>query len=446
MYIAEIPEVEFNVFIDETLYYCAKYGIDRVKPNNDDKLVMYSFFLKVHEGWKEVQNNCIQMMCKIDDTRKRNKKIFSDCGNDKAVRNKFKEISERLKFQESICRSFMDAIIWTIFSFKEYILRRYCTNAQWPIFNKLTIFNHLKYIDTINRDPSKLAILTDLSKFFHIGDYIQIDLSADKKVSIVEIKEGSRNSEIIEAIQYYESTKCGIGMHSKTITWDSGMWEQYNRILKQKDKASNVQKIIRTNRGIDPITKKEIRLSKDETITEVYLRDVYKLCDKISKKEWAICEIDECLYLGMYKNEKNIPLAFNIWMELIKNDSPIIDYYQSFLFQMAKPMFSSLLPYDITNYLAKRKIVLKISIDIRKMIKVCQKNGIIIELLNASEVQKRGFDFSDMWLFNKQAIMISNIRKTKSLVAGGGLAVKILFSFFRPISILKNSIESMQEI
>ena len=175
MKIEAIKKIEFNNYIAESAYACNRYGIDKLKPDRNDTIAMLSFKEKVHDGWKECQNICIKVMCIIDDLKKQNHKILCNHPNDKSIKGEYRSISKELNFQEGVIRSFIESIIWSIFDLKEYNLKRFCIREEFPSFNKLTLLQHLKFVDDINSRPGELAILTDLSKSFHVGDVIIVD-------------------------------------------------------------------------------------------------------------------------------------------------------------------------------------------------------------------------------------------------------------------------------
>ncbi|HEX9652513.1 MAG TPA: hypothetical protein VGA99_02285 [bacterium] len=174
---AAIPKADFDSFIDELITLVCEYGLNKIRPTRGDRLSFISFMVQVHEGWKLAQHRCIEMLIRISNSKNSIVEFRMRHSGDKKIRQACRFAEKELDFQERMVRSFIDSIIWQIFKLDHWRLRRFFLAEDIGNFSIETLNSNLSFVNEFNEKPNQLAILTDLSSFFHLGDVILIDLS-----------------------------------------------------------------------------------------------------------------------------------------------------------------------------------------------------------------------------------------------------------------------------
>ncbi len=194
--------------------------------------------------------------------------------------------------------------------------------------------------------------------------------------------------------------------------------KQAERMLRQKDNLTQLEKFIETDRGIDYNTKKEIVLTPDVAIVDDYEEDLAALIEEAASKGWASRTIDRCLHLiamteELYKDRGHKALlpAFHFFAHIdtlssyyktsakeeirrelhaFSHKAPIVDLVNlSMRVPRGRPMFSWLgIPQERQLDLAMGRIRLFAYFDIESFLKHVTDAGIEVSWISGKEADE----------------------------------------------------------
>ena len=194
----------------------------------------------------------------------------------------------------------MDVIIWHHFDNSDLTDMKRIYEWEPLIQNHIhhNIKTHYLLAKQINQDRNSFALITDLTSGVRVGDLFTINSKTGKSI-FKEVKEGSINKQILSEIQ---SKKNNISSPQK---WK----KQKNRILKQKQKMTNVSRSLQNKESIEdrlPNNKHETVLIKkpfdtfSEELNELFFKS------KLSANKIEQIIIEDCLLVLLVKDcQKN---------------------------------------------------------------------------------------------------------------------------------------------
>ena len=132
-----------------------------------------------------------------------------------------------------------------------------------------------------------------------IGDLIEVDFSsnAENRWRVIELKEGKIN-ELLKGIigertdplpaEELEGVKTSLGSEAA---------KQASRMVRQQRRLDEFWKIVKTDRGVDPIINTEIRISPIEIIADTYIEAVRCIVEKAATDGCGAISVDDSLHL-----------------------------------------------------------------------------------------------------------------------------------------------------
>jgi hypothetical protein len=242
-------------------------------------------------------------------------------------------------------RSFLDYIVWGVFKGEHSSIRRLQAIDGAHSFSVKNIEDHLVIVQELNEDPLSIAIVNDATTVVHIGDILKFNFLTGV-TEFIEVKSGKKNislSHLAQTIseegqELYESIISQMNEYDK---------KHFERIVRQLDRGKKKIDILKNDTGYDPNLKQHVNLFTVDSAPENYSKEIVSCYEKIKQQSYAIAEIDECLYIGLYRNKDYAATAFGLWMNLIKNDSKIYNITDSFFIPSAKPLSFIDLPLEI---------------------------------------------------------------------------------------------------
>lgn len=235
-----------------------------------------------------------------------------------------------LKDRQLTLRRIIDTIVYSIIMPDEWIIRRLGDDQIRRIDPKV-LERALRYATSRNQDTRyNFSVVSDLSTAIHIGDIFEVIRPPNKNKSwrILELKGGKVNAILSEILGDKAAPLNEEERNSLEQTLGKHAVKQAQRMLKQRDNLSQLEKIVETDRGIDFGTKREIILSPDVAIVEDYEKDLATLIEDASSKKWASTTIDGCLHLvamrdDLYRDRGRQALipAFHLFAHIDSPDS-----------------------------------------------------------------------------------------------------------------------------
>lgn len=225
--------------------------------------------------------------------------------------------------RQKVLRKIIDAILFATIEHNLWVIRRLCLESQVRRVNTKTILKMLNLASDLNsKSRYKFYLVTDLTTFVHLGDLVEVDFSGDeKKWRIIEIKEGKMNKTLLDIIQDRDVQLSPDETKTIEVKYGHHAAKQVKRMITQKRRITEFEKIIKTDHGIDPKLGKEINILPETFIFESFQEALSSLIDHIYEKGVSAITINKCLRLFGFKaemlNEPQIGLSPDIHPHII---------------------------------------------------------------------------------------------------------------------------------
>lgn len=438
---------DFNKVLKELFYLTCEYGIERCKPSKDDTLQQIKFYQLVHEGWKASQNLAVKEILDIQKEIAAIKRKIKNY-NRRKDRKRSKELRDVITLLEGRKRKIqfaVNAIVWTIFRLQHHIVRRFFLKDGINNIEKYSLFKTFEFVDQVNKDPNKCAICCDLTTFMHVGDVLIIDLlkKNESPISLVELKEGVINNKCQDVLSQFYQTECPKNLYFNTRNFEKSEIDQLKRMARQQWRSAAALSAINTGEGFDISTEQKLTIPDEEFIIESYDEIILEMFNELSdEKAWSIRDIDNCLFLGLYRDPRLSEGGFQGWMEGIGVDSPVWNYQNVFSIPLARPPFTLLFPPNLIKGLVTGEIILKMCLHVPFWIEKLNANyheaKIGLETIKRS--RKADLKPGDLFKYNGQLIKFTTGGYDGYI--GSGILSKILFDFYRPLDAMRPMITS----
>lgn len=332
------------------------------QPSNDESfLAEYETCLK---NWKDAQKLIsFEIIFRLRDI-KRLEVEKKDHHRNKDKENKEKCIDEinLKKFEILILRRCIDSLIWSILDEDHSSLRRLPINTGNDNLSEDNIIDSMVAADLINQDKHAVAIVSDMSAFVHVGDLVTFNPLDG--FQLVEVKTGKKNNELYEAAEFSVISDCPHFEENFINNMPENDVKQFNRIKRQIVRGMNVLETINTGEGFDNLHQSKVKIDEIDHPSEFYTHRLVKMWEIIrGGKNWAIDTIDECLFLGMYRDSKMGFVAFNGWMDSLGIKSPVVNINDSFFDPLSRPFMSLHLPTEMLSDLMSGQIIIVMCFD-----------------------------------------------------------------------------------
>jgi hypothetical protein len=332
-----------------------QYGIENTKNLNHDtpetlqkSMVEHreEFMEKVHEGWKLGQKLALKMILEIQDAVISLKTSLKEAHRSKNKQrvSQIKSDIEHYRFKESIVRHLMDTIAWQLLQGQLYISRRLYQEVEGDkILKDSNIESAVAAVEEINKKGSNFALISDLTGYIQSGDLLCL---MDKKIVIVELKEGKKNNEIIKVLREIKAGDINVPAAIEKYSLSQKDVEQMDRQAKQIATMENIVNIVNTDYGVEPGTDRPIKIVTPNEATPRFTEELHEAYMQLEKRNlWGYTVVRDCLHIGIYKG----PFRF-IGAKLLKavggihSENCILINYLTVLQSLNKPFFT--LPFE----------------------------------------------------------------------------------------------------
>ncbi|HBQ4036848.1 TPA: hypothetical protein L7126_004439 [Klebsiella pneumoniae] len=405
--------------------------IQELPSNDEDFLAGYETCLK---NWKDTQKIIsFEIIIRLRDIKR------LEVEKKEHHRNKDKENKEKCideinlkKFEILILRRCIDSIIWSILDEDHSSLRRLPINAGNDNLSEDNIIDSMVAADLINQDKHAVAIVSDMSTFVHVGDLVTFNPLDG--FQLVEVKTGEKNNELYEAAEFSVISECPHFEENFINNMPDNDVKQFNRIKRQIIRGMNVLEAINTGEGFDNLHQSKVKIDEIDHPSEFYTHRLVKMWEIIrGGKNWAIDTIDECLFLGMYRDSEMGFVAFNGWMDSLGIKSPVVNINDSFFDPLSRPFMSLHLPTEMLSDLMSGQIIIVMCFDNELFFHRANKTypGLLL-LSNAARTKQ---PLENILHVGSQGIASYVDGHTSFL--GNGIESRILFDQQRPDNIIE---------
>lgn len=425
------------------IYYVREYGIRHVdfkitesdfETHNTEKVE--SFYYKCHQGFFAAQDRVIYLMTKILMEQKRLKSALKDARRErqKEEAHKIDLTLRKAKYQERVLRKLMDAIAWQLFNYDLSTMRRlYCGEPPIDITNS-NLDSELAFVKHyIENHSGGFALISDLTSFIQIGDVVTLD--KDKRIGILELKEGATNDHVFEIIGDVSKTQCPRHLQLELEGKDEKFLRQFERVIKQIRKSNQVSKTISTGYGADLFTGQKVRIIQGDMHPNTFFDTLRSLSEDCHKKGYAISVVEGCLLVGVYDTGKFPSQMFDAWHDMLKIRAPIYDIRTSFYDPLSFPIFLHGFSDTFISDVISGKKVIKMSLDIDKWLTTFEKDGCKVDWLSKRETNKLNSKMKGVnRIFDIDGQGIEIEKDGMKQVIGHGIFSRLYTSFITPSS------------
>lgn len=424
---------DFISLVTELIYLIRSYGIEKVGINNSKKDINL-FIPAVHEGWKKAQilisQNIINDINEVKELdiqkkehhRQKNKEAKQEC---------IKRI-DILKAQIMILRRFIDSIVWTMLDDEHSTIRRLPLEDNLDNLSIKNLIEAIDVLEEINSDPFTIGISSDLTTFIHTGDLL-IRNYFDGKLSIVELKSGWKNIEFCKAASFSLDSECPIFDEQYTKELSSVDLKHYQRTKKQIKHMRDVTTVINTGNGYDYLNKQTVKIKDNNYIPTFFSEKIMDSWRRISLgKLWDIHVIDECLFIGAYKNIEMGFVGFNSWMKTSNFNGTVFNINDSFKYKLTKPLLNLNLSDQVVKDILLGEFIVVLCLDNERFYN--EANKIYSGLLKRKKITDNKLNLIDLVTINQEAIYSEN--DGHEVYLGTGFLSRIIFDLQNPRNII----------
>lgn len=424
---------EFIVLVRELLYLLRKYGIEKVGEGNARKNRV-EFMSAVHDGWKKCQGIISsEIILRLDEIS-----LLKQQSKDFHIQKKSKEKMRCLndikiiEYEIKVLRRFIDSIIWTLLDNEHSTIRRLPLPDNNDNLSKKNILDSMVAANIINENPTSIAIISDLTTFVHAGDLVVMQI--DKGLTLAEVKSGDKNIEFSHAAQFSVETKCPHFDEAYTQGFDEKDIKHYNRTKKQWERLAGITNTINDGSGYDYYHKTQVKIDDKNYIPEFYNDAIVKRWHELkSGKNWSIDVIDDCIYIGAYKETEMGFVGFNSWMDGTEFKGHVFNISDSIVYHFSQPFFNLNLPHELIEDVICEGMIIVLCLDYKKFMEF--GNNKHPGLLHLARPPKNRQDPNDYFMIDNEALF-SYKNGIESFV-GTGMESRIIFDFQTPASVVE---------
>ena len=402
------------------------------------KDIQEKFIAKVHEGFKKAQDLLIEEIIDYQSLLREKTKSLKEyrrqrnLDNQQKTETEIKIINQRLSTFSHIA----DGIAWQMIRGEIHIARRFHIEEESSKFLDSSNIEHAKKVaDVINKSPLDFALISDLTSFVQIGDIL---LKHENIVGIVELKVGMVNYQIKDFMNDLKKNNQLVTDEILNENFDEKTVKQAKRMQRQNLRAKRVVEVINEDKGTDPVSGKPIRISTPQIKTEGYHEEFLKLLKNLESKIWAYTFIENCLHIGMYRDEGIIMARFAI-EELLKKDTEnfIIVDWLSITNNLSQPIFAKPLPPDFIVDVLTGKVKIILGLNLDNLVELFNILGLETKWLSKKETAKAKQNAvrKGIVVINNRAISMNLPNLGGEVILSGGTISKILYDNILPSNI-----------
>ena len=360
----------------------------------------------------------------------------------------------------------IESLAWTLIRGDVAIAKRFYTkDKSTKILSQSNLEFSIESANIYNKDPLKFALITDLTKYFQIGDLLIKDKD---KIGIVECKDGFVNSFLHyqlferkgflgvsteEIVSDYESLKGSLSSEDKT-----GLVKQVIRMMRQYIRMDRLRVILNTDTGENPSEDPEnknpekVELISPNHEIERYNFKLLKLEENLDYETLGIANIEDILYLvSFYPHHTNhAEILLKLKMQERKSTLYHIFELNNKKYQIAEPLFAKIFSPDFIINILTNRVKIKICIDYKNFIKAINDSDIRAELMTEKKTKKylkgQNMHKSPYVIINNRILKIVNLNNKKELFFAKGLLSKMIYDNIKPSSIIKMALDGIKKL
>lgn len=224
--------------------------------------------------------------------------VFETCV---ALREKSALALDEVEFRELVLRRVVDSVAIGMLRLKDHVMARLCSEFSIHPLD-LSVLRAARPAVKRQNAESRLtfALLADLTTFVHVCDVLRVDFRpGEPTLSMIELKTGMVNRMLLDQLKEYRPEASSLERIDSDPAIPERHKAQAKRMLRQEIRLTQIQEILKTDEGQDPVTGHHIRLPREELALREYGDSIEEGCIAATSSEGVSTTIDGCLHVGI---------------------------------------------------------------------------------------------------------------------------------------------------
>lgn len=432
---------EFVEKLEHWHYLVSSFGSDQTPERPVNKEDRHRFFTLCHDGWKQAQTEISEFLTTALEAENNLTREAKECHRQRdklghqALNQRIRQVGLQIKFS----RRMLDVILWTILKGEHSTLRRLIVAGGQNSLSPANIREGMAAANQINKDPLTIALSTDILSLVHVGDLIVADQNTGQ-IKFVELKSGGKNIEIARLAAFAVESGCERFEALATDGFSDTDKDHFSRVKRQTLRNTQIVDTILNEGGVDPNTGNKVTITPSGEPTEFWNERICACYEKLTPdKQWAIDVIEDCVFLGVYTDQKMAFVGFQSWMKINECESPIFNLMDSFLDPGVRPLGALDLPKDLRLKILRGEVIVIMCLDVKKLLDLGNKlfpgKFRLASKAESASMQKREKRIGSLTL---QGRLIAVEAPDSTMYIGQGIRDRILFDQHSPTQLLRH--------
>jgi hypothetical protein len=352
---------------------------------------------------------------------------------------------EPLDFSEQLLfRAVADTIAWGMLGGQLCYARRIYKSHKQPDLFESNFESVLQVTRELREsDPGCMPLISDLTSFVQVGDIINV--SADRRTSYIEVKEGKHNKHVLDLAMFYEASGCENFREIVEKTESPKTVKQMERVLRQKARLDHVKEVMSKGTAKDPDTGELILIPEPFFEIATWKEALADLTEKAQeKKSWAY-DVQGPIFMGAYAGDiaTRGHMMFLMALSLegdVEQDYHIIRLTDCMHAPLAPPVFSKMLADEVKIDLLFGRMNVCIAVSIPRLIEVCELAGMDVRHATKKELGRAKSAGGNPVVHRGKGLIFSLGGKEMMLLEG--VIFRALFHEQQPESVLRHYLEN----
>jgi hypothetical protein len=211
-----------------------------------------------------------------------------------------------LKNRQITLRRLVDSILYAMIEQQNWLLRRFTIDLSIHNIDPVVLDRTVRVaVERNSEDRMKFSLVCDLSTVIQIGDLLEIDLTLreGRRWRVIELKQGAMN-EILSGLitQQKSEPTAAVSVANQTMGRKAAV--QAQRMVRQVRRMQELDRIVATDRGLDPLNDIETLMTPDTLILDNYYNEIEKVYERTRQKATAALEVNGCLRIVGISQDK----------------------------------------------------------------------------------------------------------------------------------------------
>lgn len=349
------------------------------------------------------------------------------------------DISEEILF-----RAIADTIAWGMLGGQLCYARRVYKFQKQPDLSASNFDSVVQVARELREsDPGCMPLISDLTSFVQVSDIINV--SAERIISYIEVKEGGHNKYVLDLAMFYEESRCEKFLEIVEKRESSKTVKQMKRVLRQKARLTHLRDVMVTGASQDPDTGEFVRIPDPFFEIETYEEELDGLIANAREKQSWAYDVNGSIFMGAYAGDVaprgHLPFMMALSLEGdLEQDYHIVRLADCMFAPLAPPVFSRRLEREVMMDLIFGRMNVCVAVSIPRLIEVCEMAGMDARYATRKELGRAKVNGADPVVHRGKGLVFSI--KGKEMMLLEGIIFRALFHCQKPESVIRHYLEN----